>query len=181
VAAGEASPQEEDVPVKDVFNPCSARRALLLGAGALGVTVLAGCGDDEQPQAATGSQGPPSAAPTTGGNPFDNTAPAAGASDAAPPPGALVAVKDVPVGGGVIAKDTILVVQAKQGTFKAYQASCPHMGVMVDPPSAGATTIMCPGHNSQFKIADGSLARGPATRGLSGVPVKVQSGYVVEA
>ncbi len=168
------------MPVQDVFNPCSARRALLLGAGALGVTVLAGCGDDEQPPAAAGSQ-PPSTAPTTAGNPFDNTAPAAGASDAAPPAGALVAVKDVPVGGGVIAKETILVVQAKAGTFKAYQASCPHQGVLVEPPSAGATTIMCPGHNSQFKIADGSLARGPATRGLSGVPVKVQAGYVVEA
>lgn len=167
------------MPVEDVFNPCAARRALLLGAGALGVTVLAGCGDDGEPAAATGTQAPASAAPTSGGNPFDNTAPAQTA-DAAPPPGALVAVKDVPVGGGVIAKDTILVVQAKQGTFKAYQASCPHQGVIVDPPSAGATIIMCPGHNSQFKIADGSLARGPATRGLSGVPVKVQSGYVVE-
>lgn len=168
------------MPVQDVFNPCSARRTLLLGAGALGVTVLAGCGDDEQPPAAAGSQ-PPSAAPTTAGNPFDNTAPAAGPSDAAPPAGALVAVKDVPVGGGVIAKETILVVQAKEGTFKAYQASCPHQGVLVEAPSAGATTITCPGHNSQFKIADGSLARGPATRGLSGVPVKVQSGYVVQA
>jgi nitrite reductase/ring-hydroxylating ferredoxin subunit len=170
------------VPVNDVFNPCSARRALLLGAGALGVTVLAGCGDDEEPPAAAGSsQAPPSVAPTTGGNPFDNTAPPAGASDAAPPEGALVPVKDVPVGGGVIAKETILVVQAKQGTFKAYQASCPHQGAIVDAPSAGATTIMCPSHNSQFKIADGSLARGPATRGLSAVPVKVQAGYVVQA
>ncbi|MGI5177998.1 Rieske (2Fe-2S) protein [Dactylosporangium sp. CA-152071] len=169
------------MPVQDVFNPCSARRALLLGAGALGVTVLAGCGGDEETPAATGSQPPASAAPTTAANPFDNTAPATGASDAAPPAGALVAVKDVPVGGGVIAKDTILVVQAKQGTFKAYQASCPHQGVTVEPPSPGATTIMCPGHNSQFKIADGSLARGPATRGLNAVPVKVQAGYVVEA
>ena len=73
------------------------------------------------------------------------------------------------MGGGVIAKDTILVVQAKQGTFKAYP-QLPASGCLVDPPSAGETTIMCPGHNSQFKIADGSLARGPATRGLSGVP-----------
>jgi nitrite reductase/ring-hydroxylating ferredoxin subunit len=166
--------------VQDVFNPCSARRALLLGAGALGVTVLAGCGGDEETPAATGSQPPPSAAPSSAGNPFDNTAPAAGASEAAAPAGALVAVKDVPVGGGVIAKDTILVVQARQGTFKAYQASCPHQGVLVEPPSPGATTIMCPGHNSHFKIADGALERGPATRGLSPVAVKVQSGYVVE-
>ncbi|MEV0127299.1 Rieske (2Fe-2S) protein [Dactylosporangium sp. NPDC050688] len=168
------------MPVEDVFNPCSARRALLLGAGALGVVVLAGCGDDEQTPSAAGSQPAPSAAPSTAGNPFDNTAPAAGPSDAAPPAGALVAVKEVPVGGGVIAKDTILVVQAKEGTFKAYQAGCPHQGVLVEPPTPGATTIMCPGHNSHFKIADGSLARGPATRGLSAVPVKVQSGYVVQ-
>ncbi|GAA2583247.1 hypothetical protein GCM10010399_11330 [Dactylosporangium fulvum] len=171
------------MPVEDVFNPCAARRALLLGAGVLGVTVLAGCGgDDPAPPAANGAaSGAPSAAGTTAAaNPFDNTGAATEPGEAAPPAGALVAVKEVPVGGGLIVKDTLLVVQPKQGTIKAFRASCPHQGVLVEPPSAGNPIIMCPGHNSQFKAADGSLVRGPATRGLSAVPVKVQAGYVVE-
>lgn len=169
------------MPHPDVFNPCAARRALLLGAGALGVAVLAGCGDDEPAPSAAGAAS--RAATATSGpaaNPFDNTGGGADPGEGAPPAGALVAVKEVPVGGGLIVKDTILVVQPKQGTIKAYRASCPHQGITVDPPSGGSPVIMCPGHNSQFKTADGSLVRGPATRGLSGVQVKVQAGYVVE-
>jgi nitrite reductase/ring-hydroxylating ferredoxin subunit len=169
------------VPVEDVFNPCAARRALLLGAGALGITALAGCGGDDPAAVTAPAAGSAAPAPTTpAGNPFDNTAGTTGGGEQAPPAGALVAVKEIPVGGGLIVKDTILVVQPKQGTVKAFRASCPHQGVIVDPPSPGSDIVMCPGHNSQFKTADGSLVRGPATRGLNGVPVKVQGGYVVE-
>ncbi|MET7393037.1 Rieske (2Fe-2S) protein [Dactylosporangium sp. NPDC005572] len=170
------------MPVQDRFNPCAARRALLLGAGALGVTVVAGCGGDPAEPAANGGATSPAAAGSTSGatNPFDNTGAPTQPGEAAPPTGALVATKEVPVGGGVIAKDTVLVVQPKQGTFKAFKAACPHQGIMVDPPTTGDSVINCPGHNSQFKVADGSLVRGPASRGLNGVPVKVQDGYVVE-
>lgn len=168
------------MPVEDVFNPCAARRALLLGAGALGVAALTGCGGDEPPANAGGAASSAPPAPTTAaGNPFDNTG-SGGSGEQAPPAGTLVAVKDVPVGGGLIVKDTVLVVQPAKGTIKAFKANCPHQGVIVDPPFDGNPVIQCPGHNSQFKTADGSLVRGPATRGLSGIPVKVQNGYVIQ-
>jgi nitrite reductase/ring-hydroxylating ferredoxin subunit len=165
---------------------CAARRALLLGAGAAGLAVVTGCGssraaepDGGESTAATepgedAGANAPGPAPTTG-DPF-----AGFPSGDAPPPGAIVAVKDVPVGGGVLVRDTRLVVQPKAGTFKAFSAVCPHEGVTVQPPVNGAAIMECPGHNSQFKAADGSLVRGPATRGLSGIAVKVQKGYVVE-
>jgi Rieske Fe-S protein len=171
---------------------CPARRALLLSAGLGGVAVLAGCGDHATPSAAPASSaavpppavsaGAPSAAPTTApttadpfaGVPTDN-------GGAAQPDGALVATADVPVGGGVLVQDNKLVVQPRSGVFKAYSAVCPHQGVTVPPPATGAAIMECPGHNSQFKTADGSLVRGPATRGLATIAVKIKNGYVVQA
>lgn len=164
---------------------CAARRALLFGAGAAGLAVLpvlAGCGGDGGGSSATGTpasptQGPPpsAAAPTTD-DPFAGIP-----SDNGPPDGALIATKDVPVGGGVLVQDSKIVVQPRSGTFKAFSATCPHQGVTVPPPSPGSSIMECPGHNSQFKASDGSLVRGPATRGLTALPVKVQKGYVIQA
>ena len=174
------------MPPVEAPGVCAARRALLLGAGAAGLAalpVLAGCGGDG---------GGPSAAGTPASTPTRATQPSAAApttddpfagipSDNGPPDGALVATKDVPVGGGVLVQDSKIVVQPRSGTFKAYSATCPHQGVTVPAPSPGASIMECPGHNSQFKVADGSLVRGPATRGLTTIPVKVQKGYIVQA
>lgn len=160
---------------------CAARRALLLGAGVAGLAALTGCGGDGDAGSAGAS---PAGAPSKVASPAATTTedPFAGfPSGDAPPDGALVETKEVPVGGGVLVRDTKLVVQPKAGTFKAYSAVCPHQGVTVQPPTPGAAVMQCPGHNSQFKVADGSLARGPATRGLTAISVKVQKGYVVEA
>jgi cytochrome b6-f complex iron-sulfur subunit len=147
------------------------RRALLLGAA--GVGVLAGCGSSPQPPVAAPTSSAPS--PSSTEDPF-----AGFPSDDAAPEGALVAIKEVPVGGAVLVKDTKLVVQPKSGTFKAFSAVCPHQGVIVPAPASGAAVLECPGHNSQFNLADGGLVRGPATRGLKSIPVKVKNGYVVE-
>ncbi len=167
---------------------CAARRALLLGAGVAGVAALpalAGCGGgsdggDDAAAPATGTPATqpaqPSAAPPATDDPFAGIP-----SDNGPPDGALIATTDVPVGGGVLVQDSKLVVQPRSGTFKAFSATCPHQGFIVQPPGKGASIMECPGHNSQFKAADGSLVRGPATRGLDAIPVKVQKGYVVPA
>lgn len=88
-------------------------------------------------------------------------------------------LSQVPVGGGVILDrdpDPVLVVQPRPGTVKAFNASCPHAGTTVDPPQDG--TITCPNHFSQFDAATGALRKGPASRGLAEVPVRVVDGVV---
>jgi Rieske Fe-S protein len=80
----------------------------------------------------------------------------------------------------VLVQDATIVVQPRAGSFKAFSATCPHQGVTVQPPAKGASVMECPGHNSQFKASDGSLVRGPATRGLQSVAVRVRGGYVVQ-
>ena len=175
------------MPPVEAPGVCAARRALLLGVGAAGLAalpVLAACGGDGKGTAAQSTATPltPPAARPSEAEPTTDDDPFAGIpSDNGPPGGALVATKDVPVGGGVLVQDSKIVVQPKSGSFRAYSATCPHQGVIVPPPSPGASIMECPGHNSQFKVADGSLVRGPATRGLTAIPVKVQKGYVVQA
>lgn len=138
---------------------CVGRRAVLTGIGAVGLTgVLAACGSDDT-----------------------SSTPAAGASatgSAGSTSGVLTAVADVPVGGGVVVGD-VLVVQPASGTFKAYDVACPHQGVKVGTPQDGVIT--CPAHKSTFKAEDGSLVSGPATRGLTTVAVTVQGSDIVRA
>jgi cytochrome b6-f complex iron-sulfur subunit len=90
-----------------------------------------------------------------------------------------VPLAQVPVGGGVILdRDAgpVLVVRPTAGTVKAFDATCPHAGTTVDPPQGG--TITCPNHFSQFDAATGALRKGPASRGLAEVPVRVVDGVV---
>ncbi len=49
--------------------------------------------------------------------------------------------------------------------------ACPHQGCAVNEVTGG--TINCPCHGSRFRIADGSVETGPATRGLTVRPVQV--------
>jgi cytochrome b6-f complex iron-sulfur subunit len=143
------------------------RRQLLCG---LAVAVLApggvaaACSSDDDPDAGTGRQ------PTTTSKKPDE------------PEDAIVPVKSVPVGGGVIALAVgrpVLLVQPKPGTIRAYDPICPHQGFTVNTPRAG--TIVCPGHGSRFDAATGAREAGPAPRGLAKIPVKVAQGYVVLA
>jgi nitrite reductase/ring-hydroxylating ferredoxin subunit len=137
------------------------RRVVLVGAGACAVAgTSAACG---------GAPGP--AAGST-------TAVAATATAVASSGAVLAAKTDVPIGGGIIVAG-VLVVQPAGGVFKAFDASCPHRGVLVGPPRNGTTT--CPAHHSVFAIADGSRMSGPATRGLTEIAVSVRGNVVVRA
>jgi Rieske Fe-S protein len=164
---------------------CAARRAVLAGLTSAGVAVLAGCGgDDKSSDYAGGNYDTSKSSATPEWSSAPPSAEASSAPPAGPAPGGgaqaanLVKTSAVPVGGGVLASG-LLVVQPQAGVFKAYDATCPHAGVTVDPPSNG--TFTCPGHYSKFKVADGSRISGPATRGLKTVAVKVTSGWVVKA
>jgi nitrite reductase/ring-hydroxylating ferredoxin subunit len=130
------------------------RRTLLAGAGCGVLALLGAC-------SSTGS----SATPTK----VDSL-----------PNGALAKVASVPVGGGVVSADGVLVLQLKAGEFTGYDAACPHQGITVSPPDSSGV-ITCHGHNSHFKAADGSVLDGPAPRGLTPVAVKVSGDEVVRA
>lgn len=95
-------------------------------------------------------------------------------------PGAvLTSLAAVPVGGGTVVNGPngpVVVVQPVAGQVRAFSAVCPHQGSTVRAPVQGVIT--CPNHGSQFDAASGDLRRGPATRGLTPVPVRVQGGQV---
>ncbi|MFC4909181.1 Rieske (2Fe-2S) protein [Actinomadura gamaensis] len=129
------------------------RRAVLCGTGAvgaaLGAGMLAGCG----PKSKTASVGD-----LRGKE--------------------IAKVADVPVGGGKVYADTkVVVTQPSQGVFKAFSAVCTHQGCLTNRVSGGV--VHCPCHGSEFKIADGSVAQGPANRALTEYPVQVKGDGIV--
>ena len=81
-----------------------------------------------------------------------------------------MAVDRVPVGGGVIS-DGVVVTQPVAGTFAAFDATCPHLGCAVRAIAAGTINCFC--HGSRFRIADGSVAGGPALAPLTSLPVEL--------
>ena len=84
---------------------------------------------------------------------------------------AEVAAGSVPVGGGVITGG-VVVTQPVAGTFAAFDATCPHLGCAVRVIAAGTINCFC--HGSRFRIADGSVAGGPASAPLAGLPVVLE-------
>ncbi|MDQ0953580.1 Rieske Fe-S protein [Streptomyces phaeochromogenes] len=84
----------------------------------------------------------------------------------------LTRTGDVPVGGGKIFKDEkVVVTQPEKGGFKAFSAVCTHQGCIVANVSDG--TINCTCHGSEFRIADGSVAKGPAQKPLPAKQITV--------
>ena len=135
--------------------PALSRRTVLAGCGLACAAALPAC-------SAYGPAGP------------------APAPRPAAPGAALVAVADVPVGGGVVLADRdVVVTQPGAGTFKAFSATCTHQGCLVGEVAGG--TINCPCHGSRFAVADGSVTQGPATRPLAERAVAVEGSSVVLA
>jgi Rieske Fe-S protein len=144
------------------------RRGLLIGAGLAGVAGLA---------AACGGEG----GDTGGGTGGRTGGEGGGATGGGGAGGAVLAsTTEIPVGGGKVFKDQkIVVVQPTQGQFKAYDATCTHRGCSVESVRGGL--IDCPCHGSQFKIADGSVARPPAEEGLPEKQITVQGDRITLA
>ncbi|HLU32456.1 MAG TPA: Rieske (2Fe-2S) protein [Natronosporangium sp.] len=116
----------------------------VVGAGAAGV--LAGCQASETPVGGRDRRDDGGAAPAGDGERAD----AAGAP--------VASTADVAVGGGLILPDQDLVVtQPTEGEFKGFRATCTHLGCKVESISDGK--IICPCHNSEFSIVDGSVVR----------------------
>ncbi|MEU5265245.1 Rieske (2Fe-2S) protein [Amycolatopsis sp. NPDC021455] len=136
----------------DDTGPELTRRTAIAAAGA---GLVAGC------STYGGSSGTPSSAP-----------------QAAPPGGTeLGAASEIPVGGGkVFADQQVVVTQPVAGTFAAFSAICTHQGCTVGTVANG--TIDCPCHGSKFKVADGSVANGPASKPLGKKAVTVANGKI---
>jgi nitrite reductase/ring-hydroxylating ferredoxin subunit len=123
--------------------PMATRRAALLGVGAavVGAGLLAAC--DPSGTASDEDGGGQLSTPTK-----------------------KVKVAEVPVGGGVIYPEQVIVVtQPTAGQFKAFSALCMHLGCVVNQIEKGK--IVCPCHGSSYNIADGSVYQGPSTVALT--------------
>ncbi|MFG3499414.1 Rieske (2Fe-2S) protein [Streptomyces sp. NPDC047928] len=80
-------------------------------------------------------------------------------------PEELARTTDIPVGGGKVFADAkVVVTQPEEGEFKAFSAICTHQRCTVGSVADGLIT--CPCHGSRFRVADASVAAGPATRPL---------------
>ncbi len=163
-------------------NEHAMTRRCALGMLALGTSapILTACGsgDDGAGTAPTTSSAPGSDAPTTGGTTQSTPS---GSGDGAAQGNALVAVGDVPVGGGVIlAGPQIVVTQPTEGEFKGFSAVCPHAQVILS--EVSEDDIFCGlGHGGRFTLDDGSVINGPATSPLTPVAVAVEGDQVVRA
>ena len=89
-----------------------------------------------------------------------------------------IPIASVPVGGGYIDfKRGVIVTQPEAGQFRGFDANCTHARCLITWVADGL--ILCPCHGSEFRISDGSVAKGPATRSLDTRTVTVDDDVVV--
>ncbi|MFJ3233282.1 Rieske (2Fe-2S) protein [Streptomyces sp. NPDC086787] len=146
----------------------STRRTVLATGGAVFAAACAGCSNSGE-----GSESASSPGGSTSASPVSSTSKSAspGPSGSAGPE--LTRTSDVPLGGGLVLPDQkIVITQPTQNEFKAFSAICTHQGCTVNNVADG--TIHCPCHGSQFRITDGAVAHGPATRPLPEEHIKIE-------
>ncbi|MFJ3903895.1 Rieske (2Fe-2S) protein [Streptomyces sp. NPDC090025] len=155
------------------------RTVLAAGAAALAGTTLAACGTDS----ADGTDKPDKADNTGGSAPATPGAPGAPTTESPATGGGstgteLGGTADIPVGGGTVFPDAkVVVTQPTAGQFKAFSAVCTHQGCSVSGVTDGH--IVCPCHQSMFKVSDGSVTGGPATRPLPAAPITVNGDRII--
>ena len=83
----------------------------------------------------------------------------------------------IPVGGGVVFADLgVVITQPTPGTFVGFDSTCPHRGCRVRAVAAGTINCFC--HGSRFRIADGSVAGGPARQPLVRRSIVIREGEI---
>jgi Rieske Fe-S protein len=145
----------------------TSRRGVMCGLAGLGAAgALAACGTAESPNGSESTTG--ATDPTTGSTGATGESGATG----------IAATADVPVGGGIVVDETVIV-QPAADEFLAFSAVCPHQGAIVAAPDADGN-IICPRHQSTWTI-DGELEEGPAETNLSAVEITVEDGQIALA
>jgi cytochrome b6-f complex iron-sulfur subunit len=96
----------------------------------------------------------------------------------------LTSLASIPEGGGLVVDKPggggkVVLVRTSATEVKAYNAACTHQGTPVNAPQDGVST--CSNHGSQFEMPSGAVKKGPATRPLAEVAVKVDGDNVVLA
>lgn len=137
-------------------NEPSRRHALFASATASAIA-LSGCGE--------GSSSGGSAAGSAGQGPSEPTN--------------MGSVSNVPVGKAAklaAGKVTAIISQPQEGTYKAFSSVCTHQGCQVN--VQNGAKIVCPCHNSQFSLDDGSVQGGPAEKPLDAYKVEVKDGAI---
>ncbi len=172
-------------PIRLSQSTATTRRTVLRAAGLAaltsgGVAVVAACAPEEAaaPTPSPATSAPATSAPASSPAPSSPSPSEPAPSSANAPSGPSVATSEVPVGGGVILKDTDYVItQPTAGEFKAFSKICTHQGCPVGSVSDG--TINCPCHGSKYSIEDGSVVNPPASDPLEEAEVTVSGGKVV--
>jgi Rieske Fe-S protein len=133
--------------------------AAVVGAG-VGAVVLSACGSS----ADSGS----------------TTTPAGSSGTAQSGSQTLAVLADIPVGQATSAKtpdgEEIIVARPTATTAAAFSAICTHQGCTVTP---AAAELKCPCHGSVFDALTGAVKKGPASKPLPSIAVKVANGQVV--
>ena len=133
------------------------KAAALVVVPVAGVGAVAACSSNSSSSSSNGSSG---SAGSSGGN------------------GSVsVPSSSVPVGGGYVDKNNLVVVtQPQAGVYKAFTAVCPHQGCTVA--NVSNNQIQCPCHGSIFSAKDGTVINGPATTALSPMTATVSGANV---
>ncbi|MFE3853723.1 Rieske (2Fe-2S) protein [Streptomyces griseorubiginosus] len=153
--------------------PAPARRTVVAAVGAAGLAVaLTACGSDSDSSDSSTSQADQNAG---GGGASSDSGASSGSGGTA-----LAKTSDIPEGGGTIFKDKgVVVTQPTAGTFKAFSSKCTHQGCAVGSVAKGV--IVCPCHNSEFSVEDGSVKKGPATQPLPAAQITVSGDSITLA
>ncbi len=127
----------------------ASRRAVVGGIVGLGVGVplVAACGSDEKSDS----------------------------GDTSTASGTIGKASEVPVGGAkIFTAEKVMVSQPSQGDFRAFSTICTHQQCAIT--ELKGQEIECGCHHSRFRVADGSVAKGPANKPLSELKVTVSGG-----
>jgi Rieske Fe-S protein len=154
--------------------PDVARRGVLLGTGLAGLGgMLASCSTAAVPYGANEAGVPPRS----------GSAPSAMTGATSPiSPGStgivLGIARDIPVGGGrIFTTERVVVTQPSRDQFRAFSAVCTHVGCVLNEVAGG--TIDCPCHGSRFRITNGSVVTGPASRPLPKKQIAITDGRII--